>query len=179
MGFSSVVIYCIDLSGSMCQTQEVQGRMQLKGVQLSNKLASFTDGSVQCVGDSCFFSPSMSSSYNNIRYMPGQRQDSTWVSRLQCVQAAVEAQLIALAVSEPETKVGLVTFSSDVTIIGDGIQEPVHVAGDKLVQVYLPMVCGELIRPAELVRSTHCSGQGVCCGEAYQREQGRAHSAHL
>lgn len=69
-----------------------------------------------------------------IRWMPGQNQDSTWVSRLQCVQAAVEAQITALAVSEPETKVALVTFNSEVTIIGDGIQEPVHVAGDKLVR---------------------------------------------
>lgn len=51
---TSTVIYCIDLSGSMCQTQEVQGRMQLKGVQLSNKLAAFTDGSVQCASTALF-----------------------------------------------------------------------------------------------------------------------------
>lgn len=90
--------------------------------------------------------------------MPGQRQDSTWVSRLQCVQAAVEAQIQNLAVTEPETKVAVVTFNSEVTIIGDGIQEPAHIAGDKLVRSDITF-CALCMLMQRRTRTTFCSRQ--------------------
>jgi hypothetical protein len=64
--------------------------------------------------------------------MPNQRRNVTYVSRLQCVQAAIESQLENLKVSYPNSRVGLVVFSNDVTIIGDGAQPPLVVTGDKL-----------------------------------------------
>ncbi|ETO25294.1 hypothetical protein RFI_11843 [Reticulomyxa filosa] len=54
------------------------------------------------------------------------------VSRLQSVQAAVDDQITGLAKEKPNCKVGLVTFSNEVTIIGDGINDPEFIAGDKL-----------------------------------------------
>lgn len=39
--------------------------------------------------------------------MPGQRRDVTYVSRLQCVQAAIDQQLDVLAKEHPKAKVGL------------------------------------------------------------------------
>ncbi len=39
--------------------------------------------------------------------MPGQRRDVTYVSRLQCVQAAIDQQLEVLAKEHPKAKVGL------------------------------------------------------------------------
>ena len=46
----------------------------------------------------------------------------THVSRLQCIQASVEAQISALAREKPWVCAGLVLFGSDVTIVGDGAQ---------------------------------------------------------
>src|SRR3990167_10066042 len=66
------------------------------------------------------------------QYLPGQRRVVTMVSRLQCVQSAVATQIKALIRQNPRVKVGLITFSNDVTIIGDGSEEPVTVTGDKL-----------------------------------------------
>lgn len=37
-----------------------------------------------------------------------------------------------MAAGAGSRKVGVVTFNGDVTIIGDGTKDPVHVAGDKL-----------------------------------------------
>jgi hypothetical protein len=64
--------------------------------------------------------------------MPGQRRNISYVSRLQCVQAAIESQLEALRITHPNARVGLVVFSNEVVIIGDGTQQPIIVAGDKL-----------------------------------------------
>lgn len=44
----------------------------------------------------------------------------TYVSRIQCVQAAVETQVQEMAAGAGKRKVGLVTFNGDVTVIGDG-----------------------------------------------------------
>ena len=63
----------------------------------------------------------------------GWQKNVTWVSRLQCTQAAVESQLQVLAKEHPKDKVALVSFNNDVTVIGDGLQPSAVVAGDKLV----------------------------------------------
>lgn len=56
----------------------------------------------------------------------------TYVSRLQCVQAAIESQLIDMKTEKSKRKVGLISFNKDVTIIGDGTQVPQTISGDKL-----------------------------------------------
>lgn len=66
------------------------------------------------------------------QYIPGQARASTTVSRLQCVQAAIEHQVEALHREEPATKVGLITFNDEVTVVGDGSLPPITVAGDRL-----------------------------------------------
>ena len=66
------------------------------------------------------------------QFLDGQNKSSTYISRLQCVQAAIEAQVIDMANTAPEKKVGLVTFSNDVNIHGDCSQVPEIVSGDKL-----------------------------------------------
>ncbi|KAL6079565.1 Circularly permutated Ras protein 1 [Balamuthia mandrillaris] len=111
-----VVIFCIDISGSMCVTTEVMGRHKLKGGQSLLKMQQElnTEGADQ--------------------FMPRQNKDTTWVSRLQCVQAAVETYMDKLVRESPSTRVGLVTFNNDVTIIGDGTGVPQTITGDKLNQ---------------------------------------------
>lgn len=62
----------------------------------------------------------------------GQRRGVTHVSRLQCVQSAVEQQIEKVAREHPNKHVGLITFNNDVTLVGDGKVEPVVVTGDHL-----------------------------------------------
>lgn len=110
------VIFVIDVSGSMCVTTEVKGKFALKGAPRDNA-ADFDIAGLD----------------GQAIPMPGQGRNVTWVSRLQCVQAAVDSQLDQWAKTNPERRVGLVTFNRDVTIIGDGSGEPEVVTGDKLM----------------------------------------------
>lgn len=52
-----------------------------------------------------------------------------YVSRLDCVKQAVTAQIQALS---PAQRAALVVFSDDVQILGEGVSDPVVVAGEKL-----------------------------------------------
>ena len=61
-----------------------------------------------------------------------ESRNATYISRLQCVQAAIEAQVIDMKDKNPDQKVGLVSFSNDVNIHGDCSQVPEVVSGDKL-----------------------------------------------
>ena len=109
----SMVVFCVDTSGSMCVTTEIDGKIKLKGFdRLERYRAVHADH-----GD---------------QYMPSQRRDTTFVSRLQCVQAAVDSQLEELQRSSPNTKICLITFNHEVTVWGDGSQEPLIISGDKL-----------------------------------------------
>jgi hypothetical protein len=111
---SKTVLFCIDVSGSMCITTEIEGKHKIRGDKLSDLAKSLNEN-------------------NQVdQWMPNQRRDVTYVSRLQSVQAAIESQLENLKHAHPNARVGLVVFSSEVIIIGDGTQEPIVIAGDKL-----------------------------------------------
>ncbi|PVD28840.1 hypothetical protein C0Q70_11435 [Pomacea canaliculata] len=109
----SLVIFCIDISGSMCVTSEISGHMRLRGGTPLHRLRS------------------MNASGED-QHLPHQRRDVTYVSRLQAVQAAVDHQLNEMAKNSPFRRVGVVTFNCDVTVIGDGTTEVVTLAGEKL-----------------------------------------------
>ena len=113
-GEDITVMFCIDVSGSMCVTQPVQGAMNLKynKVKKMQDLMKFSDGSYQ--------------------YMSGESASLAYISRMQCVQTAIESQLKELAFGAPKRKVGIVTFSNEVTLLGDGRLPPKTFAGDKL-----------------------------------------------
>ena len=111
-----LVLFVVDTSGSMCVTSEVPGSVTLKGDRRSanNQLRREHGG-------------------DNNQFLPGQRRDVTYVSRMQAVQAAINAQIEAMANdASKRTKVGLITFSNEVIIYGDGTGQPITVAGDRL-----------------------------------------------
>lgn len=56
----------------------------------------------------------------------------TYVSRMQCLQAAIDQQIIDMTNGASNRKVGIVAFNNEVTIVGDGQKEPQIVTGDKL-----------------------------------------------
>jgi hypothetical protein len=109
---NKTIIFCIDISGSMCITSEIEGKHKFR-FNRADQLQSLNEGGVD-------------------QWLPGQRRNISYISRLQCVQAAIESQLEALRITHPNARVGLVVFSNEVTIIGDGTQQPIVVAGDKL-----------------------------------------------
>jgi len=107
------IVFCIDISGSMCVTTEVPRNTKL------NKRSAKDNAMVraQAEGD---------------QFLPGESRNVDYVSRLQCIQAAIEHHITEVARSKPENKICLVTFSDEVTIYGDGTQEPLVASGDKL-----------------------------------------------
>eukprot|EP00455_Lapot_gusevi_P026675 TRINITY_DN2812_c0_g3_i1.p1 TRINITY_DN2812_c0_g3~~TRINITY_DN2812_c0_g3_i1.p1 ORF type:complete len:513 (+),score=182.37 TRINITY_DN2812_c0_g3_i1:238-1776(+) len=96
----------------MCVTKEVRGDFQLKGDRRQSLLDLYRNDADA--------------------YIPRNKPKVTYVSRLQAVQAAVDAQLEALSHSHPNSKVAIVTFNNEVTIVGDGQSQEESVAGDKL-----------------------------------------------
>ena len=48
------------------------------------------------------------------QFMPGQRQDITYISRLQSMQAAVDHQLEQMSKEHPDRRVALVSFNNEV-----------------------------------------------------------------
>jgi hypothetical protein len=108
------VVFCVDISGSMCVSTPIAGYHKIKGDRMGGikaNLMKFGDGSDQRLqGD----------------------HGMTYVSRLQCVQSAIDSQLEVMQKNNPDRKLGLVTFNNEVTIIGDGTKDPVTIVGDKL-----------------------------------------------
>eukprot|EP01113_Clastostelium_recurvatum_P000455 TRINITY_DN101_c0_g1_i2.p1 TRINITY_DN101_c0_g1~~TRINITY_DN101_c0_g1_i2.p1 ORF type:complete len:985 (+),score=334.30 TRINITY_DN101_c0_g1_i2:83-3037(+) len=109
------IIFCIDISGSMCVTSEVDSSIKIKKAQI--EAAGDAAARREAQGD---------------QRMPSERRGVQYVSRLQCVQAAIERHIVDISQKHPQFKLGLITFSDEVTIIGDGRQDPLVVAGDRL-----------------------------------------------
>lgn len=108
------LIFCFDVSGSMCVSSPVTGKHKFKGNNLEKNmkdLMAFSDGSDQFYGGS---------------------RDVTYISRLQCLQAAIESNLNTLLKSSPNRKVGFVTFNNEVTGYGDGSKGQVKINGNNL-----------------------------------------------
>ena len=114
----SKLIFCIDLSGSMSSTVEVPGKIEFKH--------GLTEEEYKMLKD--FIEPGAEMH----QQLPHQNYNTTWISRKQCVVAAIEKQLQEMKASNPNKKVGLITYNNEVLLIGDGLKVPETIAGDKL-----------------------------------------------
>ena len=56
--------------------------------------------------------------------MNAKDKQKTYVSRIQCVKAAIEKQIEEMSKGADQRRVGIVTFNNEVTVIGDGTQAP-------------------------------------------------------
>ena len=54
--------------------------------------------------------------------LEGEDKNITYISRMQCVQAAIDNQLVEMSTGAPDRKIGLIFFNHEVTIVGDGSQ---------------------------------------------------------
>ena len=109
------IVFCVDTSGSMCVTTAVPGSFKLKHDKRAEVARELNR-----------------ENFNQVR---AADRGVTYVSRLQCMQGAIENQLVSTARQHPERSVGLVTFSSDVQLVGDCSRDTTVVAGDKLRSV--------------------------------------------
>ncbi|KAK3097067.1 hypothetical protein FSP39_006081 [Pinctada imbricata] len=137
----SLVIFCVDISGSMCVTTEVPGRINLRGSSNLNRLQSLnTDRSDQ--------------------YLPNQRRNVTYISRLQAAQAAVDHQLEEMIRQHPNRRVALIAFNNEVSVIGDGSNDAVTIAGEKLTKIEeLEKMGAEIAMPESVVGSRKRLGE--------------------
>jgi hypothetical protein len=116
---NDAIIFCIDISGSMCCTSELKGEIKIKqDSKLTQSLDQFIE---RAHGNTA------------LQYLPNEARNVSYVSRLQCVQAAVTSQIEQLAKEHPNKRVALVTFNNEVTVYLPGGVRHV-VAGDKLDQ---------------------------------------------
>lgn len=96
---SSQVLFCIDISGSMCVTSEIEGDVKLRGAA-----AGFdpeADLAALGLGDD---DEDLRYAREMIRRQAANKKKTTWVSRLQAVQAAVAQQLELLEKQKPNCK---------------------------------------------------------------------------
>lgn len=110
------LIFCIDFSGSMCVSTEIQVKEELRyGVSKEewDMLKDFIED-------------------NAPQFLPNQNKATQWVSRKQCVLAAIENQLEEIKKTHPNRKVGVVAFNNEVIAYGDGSSDPEIITGDKL-----------------------------------------------
>ena len=94
------VIFCIDFSGSMCVATEIKVKDEVKNGMSQEEWDMLKD----FIED------------NAPQFLPGQKKDTQWISRKQCVLAAIESQIQELKKSHPYRKVGVVAFNNEVMI---------------------------------------------------------------
>jgi len=111
------VVFCVDVSGSMCVTTEVP-QLQAEWLKAQKMDTQSNNTSLNPEGFD--------------QFLPGQRRNTTYVSRLQCVKAAIDTHLDRLQKQPVDKRVVLITFNNEVTVFGDGAITPEVVTGDKL-----------------------------------------------
>ena len=57
----------------------------------------------------------------------------TYVSRIQCVKAAIDSQIDGMANGAGNRKIGIVTFNHEVQVVGDGTKPSQTISGDHLM----------------------------------------------
>ena len=116
---NNTIIFCTDISGSMAQSYSVSKSLlkQLKKNKKQDKTKfDFYDRN------------NLDDSFENDFNYQSNNQD--YISRLECVQAAIDNNINNILKTSPETHVGLVTFLSEITILGDCCSNQVVIRQD-------------------------------------------------
>jgi small GTP-binding protein len=124
-GDEGLTIFVVDISGSMTSTTEIPAGFGLFQLQIEKK----QDADEELARE-------LAAQFQH-QYTRNESRNARYISRMECVQAAVTIQLEELQRAHPERKILLITFNSDVTIHGDAnAKSPAKVvSGSKLDQV--------------------------------------------
>lgn len=102
-----LTIFVIDTSGSMNVTTEVPAGFGLFQLQIAKK----KDADEELARE-------LAAQYQN-QYMRSETRNARYISRMECVQAAITIQLEELHRAHPDRKILLISFDNDVTVHGD------------------------------------------------------------
>ncbi|CAF0935328.1 unnamed protein product [Brachionus calyciflorus] len=105
---SNYLIYCIDISGSMSVTTQINADFVLPTDQLREETHRHMAG----------------------EFYPQYRSRVRHITRLESVQVAIDDNLTKLEKTNPDKKVGLVTFNQNVSILGDGLMTEIKMCRD-------------------------------------------------
>ncbi|EGR32285.1 type A Von Willebrand factor domain protein [Ichthyophthirius multifiliis] len=119
------VVFVIDISGSMSVTCKIENKEALKYKHNTKVCNEEFEALKQ------FMDPE-----DVQQYIQMYNQSQQFISRKQCVVAAIQQQLDDISEQFPNRKIGLIVFNDDVTIFGSGDKNipPLVITGDKLQQ---------------------------------------------
>ena len=106
----SSLIFCFDISGSMCQSYNVGRELKEKFNKISQKNNKKKKIKFDIDDDADDID------YNNYDF---NNENTSYVSRLDLVKISVENNINSLLKNSPEVKVGIVSFGSEIEVKGD------------------------------------------------------------
>eukprot|EP01028_Stygiella_incarcerata_P007948 TRINITY_DN331_c2_g4_i1.p1 TRINITY_DN331_c2_g4~~TRINITY_DN331_c2_g4_i1.p1 ORF type:complete len:945 (+),score=307.05 TRINITY_DN331_c2_g4_i1:57-2891(+) len=115
-----VVVFAIDVSGSMCSTTAIPTGHGLVRIGGSRK-GPYEDDSLKKYIEQ-----------GSSQYLPGEPRGMTYVSRLESAKAAVCKQIEEIGEESPSTRIVIITFSNDVCVWGDGVMEKQIFHGEQI-----------------------------------------------
>jgi hypothetical protein len=111
-----VTIFCFDTSSSMCLTEKIEGEHNFKGKSNINYDEYLSEEGIQ----------------TDLYELEYGLENETYVSRLQCLQSAIEENMKTFLSEHPDRKIGFVQFNDEVIGIGDGTENLVKINGNDL-----------------------------------------------
>ena len=104
----SSLIFCFDISGSMCQSYNV-------GEELKNKFNQIS-GENKKKKKNFKFDIDDDEDFNDYDF---NQENTSYISRLDLVKISIENNINSLLKNSPEVKVGIVSFGSEIEVKGD------------------------------------------------------------
>ena len=108
-GNEQSLIFCFDISGSMCQSYNIGEELKEKFDKISEKNKKKKKFNFQLDDEDDM-------DFENFDY---NQENTSYISRLDLVKLSIENNLNSLLKNSPETKVGIVSFGSEIEVKGD------------------------------------------------------------
>ena len=105
----SSLIFCFDISGSMCQSYNVGEELKEKFNRISGKNKAKKKFKYDMEDDDNI-------DFGNYDF---NQENTSYISRLDLVKIAIENNINSLLKNSPDTKVGIVSFGSEIEVKGD------------------------------------------------------------
>ena len=105
-----LIVLCFDISGSMCVTSTLP-ELQAEWLLAKRKVE------VPRQQHRLF---SHSSKKRRDQLLPGESSTTVYLSRIECLKEAIKTHLSRISVEYPKKRGLLITFSSDVVVVGAG-----------------------------------------------------------
>ena len=108
-GNDTSLIFCFDISGSMCQSYNVGEELKEKFNRISGKKSKKKRFNYDLEDDDDI-------DFDNYDF---NQENTSYISRLDLVKISIENNINSLVKNSPDTKVGIVSFGSEIEVKGD------------------------------------------------------------